>query len=51
MGNESLALFQPASWVLSGGSTLTTYFSPHPRYADSGCGSKVTDADGVERVD
>ena len=52
MGNESLALFQRASRVLSGGSTrLTTYFSPHPLYAVSGTGSKVTDADGVERVD
>ena len=30
---------------------LTTFFSPYPIYAVSGSGSKVTDADGVERVD
>ncbi|MCH9672420.1 MAG: aspartate aminotransferase family protein [Gammaproteobacteria bacterium] len=49
---RSAALFQRASKVLAGGSTrLTTYFSPHPLYAQSGRASRVTDADGVERVD
>ena len=49
---KSAALYERASRVLTGGSTrLTTFFSPHPLYAVSGNGSKVIDADGVERVD
>ena len=52
VGDQSWQLYQRASQVLSGGSTrLTTYFAPHPLYAVSGSGSKVVDADGVERVD
>ena len=50
--SQSAALYRRASQVLAGGSTrLTTFFSPYPIYAGSGSGSKVTDADGVERVD
>ena len=50
--SRSAALYQRASKVLVGGSTrLTTYFSPHPLYAVSGCGSRITDVDGIERVD
>ncbi len=50
--SQSAALYRRASQVLAGGSTrLTTYFSPYPIYAVSGDGSRVTDADGVERVD
>ena len=50
--SRSAALYRRASQVLAGGSTrLTTYFSPYPIYAVSGSGSKVIDADGVERVD
>ena len=50
--SRSAALYRRASQVLAGGSTrLTTFFSPYPVYAASGSGSKVTDADGVERVD
>ncbi len=50
--SRSEALYARAAKVLSGGSTrLTTYFAPHPLYAVSGRGSKVVDADGVERVD
>ena len=50
--SRSAALYQRASQVLAGGSTrLTTFFPPYPIYAESGSGSRVTDADGVERVD
>ena len=50
--SHSAALYRRASRVLAGGSTrLTTFFTPYPIYAVSGRGSKVTDADGVERVD
>ena len=50
--SRSAALYRRASRVLAGGSTrLTTFFSPYPVYAVSGSGSRVTDADGVERVD
>ena len=49
---RSQSLYARAAQVLSGGSTrLTTYFAPYPLYAVSGRGSKVVDADGVERVD
>lgn len=52
VSDRSEALYERAARVLSGGSTrLTTYFAPHPLYAVSGAGSKVVDADGVERVD
>ena len=52
LGSHSAALYRRASEVLAGGSTrLTTFFSPYPIYAASGNGSRVTDADGVERVD
>ena len=50
--SRSAALYQRAREVLAGGSTrLTTFFAPYPVYAVSGRGSRVTDADGVERVD
>ena len=49
---RSEALYERACRVLAGGSTrLTTYHAPHPLYAVSGRGSRVVDADGVERVD
>ncbi|MEM7254999.1 MAG: aminotransferase class III-fold pyridoxal phosphate-dependent enzyme [Pseudomonadota bacterium] len=50
--DKSAALYERATQVLAGGSTrLTTYFAPHPLYAQSGSGSRVTDVDGTERVD
>ncbi len=50
--SRSAALYRRANGVLAGGSTrLTTFFAPYPIYAVSGSGSRVTDADGVERVD
>ena len=50
--SNSARLYERASKVLAGGSTrLTTWFAPYPIYAVSGKGSRVTDADGVERVD
>lgn len=50
--SNSAALYERATKVIAGGSTrLTTYFAPYPIYAVSGSGSKVVDADGVERVD
>ena len=50
--SRSAGLYRRASQVLAGGSTrLTTFFPPYPIYAVSGSGSRVTDADGVERVD
>jgi len=51
-GSRSAALYHRASEVLAGGSTRhTTFYSPYPVYAVSGRGSRVVDADGVERVD
>ena len=50
--SRSATLYRRASEVLAGGSTrLTTFFTPYPIYAAAGSGSRVTDADGVERVD
>ncbi|MCY4350235.1 MAG: aminotransferase class III-fold pyridoxal phosphate-dependent enzyme, partial [Thiotrichales bacterium] len=50
--SRSAALYRRASEVLAGGSTRhTTFYSPYPVYAVSGRGSRVVDADGVERVD
>jgi glutamate-1-semialdehyde 2,1-aminomutase len=48
----SAALFERATRVLPGGNTRTTvFFPPHPYYAASGSGSRVTDVDGIERLD
>ncbi len=50
--SRSATLYRRASEVFAGGSTrLTTFFTPYPIYAAAGSGSRVTDADGVERVD
>ena len=52
LDSRSAALYQRAREVLAGGNTRhTIFFPPYPVYAVSGSGSKVVDADGVERVD
>ncbi|MBI4184487.1 MAG: aspartate aminotransferase family protein [Proteobacteria bacterium] len=49
---RSSALFERAQNVLPGGNTRTTVFThPHPLYAKSGRGCRLTDVDGVERID
>jgi glutamate-1-semialdehyde 2,1-aminomutase len=49
---KSAALYQRASRVLpSGNSRTTIFFKPHPIYADRAAGCRVTDVDGVERID
>jgi glutamate-1-semialdehyde 2,1-aminomutase len=48
----SRALFERALGLLPGGNTRTTIFhDPYPVYLVSGEGCRVTDADGVERID
>jgi glutamate-1-semialdehyde 2,1-aminomutase len=48
----SARLFERACAVLpGGGSRLTIAQSPYPLYASRGRGSRITDADGFERVD
>jgi len=48
----SRALWERATRSLPGGNTRTTIFhEPYPVYLVSGEGCRVTDADGVERVD
>ncbi len=50
--SRSAQLHARASKVMAGGSTrLTTWQSPYPLYAVSGSGCRITDADGVERID
>lgn len=50
--SRSAELFERAKRVMPGGNTRTTVFrSPHPAYARSGRGCRVTDVDGVERID
>lgn len=49
---RSAALYERACRVLPGGNTRTSLFwPPYPIYAVSASGSRVTDADGVERLD
>ncbi|MBL8959611.1 MAG: aspartate aminotransferase family protein [Gemmatimonadetes bacterium] len=46
------ALYQHAAGVMPGGtSRLHYYYPPHPIYAASGRGCRLTDVDGVERID
>ncbi|MCC7045947.1 MAG: aspartate aminotransferase family protein [Alphaproteobacteria bacterium] len=50
--SRSAQLYERAKKVLPGGNTRTSvYWPPYQVYAVSGNGSKVTDADGIERVD
>jgi glutamate-1-semialdehyde 2,1-aminomutase len=50
--SRSSDLYDRACAVLPGGNTRTTVFTaPHPFYAVRGSGSRVWDADGVERID
>jgi glutamate-1-semialdehyde 2,1-aminomutase len=49
---QSARLYERARKVMPGGnSRLTVYSAPHPLYARSGQGCRLTDVDGVERVD
>ncbi|WP_341503812.1 aspartate aminotransferase family protein [Gallaecimonas sp. GXIMD4217] len=49
---KSAALFERAQRVLPGGVSRNTIFRlPHPAYADHGSGCRVTDIDGVTRID
>lgn len=49
---NSAALYQRALGVMPGGNTRhTVYFPPHPLYLTHGEGCRVTDVDGVERID
>ena len=48
----SQALYERALKVMPGGNTRTTvYMKPHPFYAAHGQGCRLTDAEGVERID
>ncbi len=48
----SQALYDRATKVMPGGNTRTTvYMKPHPFYAAHGKGCRLTDAEGVERID
>ena len=50
--SRSAALFERAMRVMPGGNSRTTvYFPPYPIYAVKAEGSRVWDADGVERID
>jgi glutamate-1-semialdehyde 2,1-aminomutase len=49
---RSRALYERGLRVIPGGNTRSSvYFPPHPLYMASGQGARVTDADGVERID
>ena len=49
---KSQALYERARSVMPGGTTRTSvYHAPYPLYMDRGAGSRVWDADGVERID
>ncbi len=49
---QSTALFERALKVMPGGNTRTTLWrAPHPAYAASGNGCRVTDVDGTEYLD
>jgi len=50
--SRSAALFKRAIQVLPGGNSRHSVFiQPYPIYAASGAGSRITDVDGVERID
>jgi len=50
--SHSEQLYARARRVLPGGNSRDTiFYSPHPLYADFGQGCRVTDVDGVERID
>jgi len=50
--SRSAALYERALRVMPGGNSRTTvYFPPYPVYATKAQGSRVWDADGVERID
>jgi glutamate-1-semialdehyde 2,1-aminomutase len=50
--SASARLHQRARKVMPGGNSRTTVFTrPHPLYAHSGDGCRLTDVDGVERID
>lgn len=49
---ESRALFERGVAVIPGGNTRSAvYYPPFPLYMASGRGARITDADGVERLD
>ena len=48
----SAELYERAKAVMPGGNTrVTVYMKPHPYYADHGQGCRITDVDGIERLD
>lgn len=48
----SRALFEEAQHYLPGGNSRhSVFFPPHPIYAASGNGCRVTDQDGIQRID
>lgn len=50
--SNSAALYERAKEILPmGGSRSLLYMTPYPIFAKSGKGCRITDADGVERVD
>jgi glutamate-1-semialdehyde 2,1-aminomutase len=50
--SASARLYERARKVLPGGNSRTTVFTaPHPIYAQRGQGCRLTDVDGVERLD
>ncbi|HKJ00225.1 MAG TPA: aspartate aminotransferase family protein [bacterium] len=50
--SASARLYERARKVMPGGNSRTTVFTaPHPLYAQSGKGCRLTDVDGVERID
>lgn len=50
--SRSAALFTRAQKVMPGGnSRITIFFPPFPPYAVRGSGCRITDVDGVERID
>lgn len=50
--SQSEALYERAKRVMPGGNTRTTVFQePYPTYALRGSGERVTDVEGVERID
>jgi glutamate-1-semialdehyde 2,1-aminomutase len=51
-GSRSAQLYERATAVLPGGNTRhSVFFPPYPIYAVRGKGSRVWDADGIERID
>jgi len=52
MSGRSRELFERASKVMPGGNTRHSIaMAPYPIYAASGCGCRIRDVDGVERID